>query len=606
MGRITDEDIARVRDATEVVSLISERVVLRQKGRLFWGLCPFHGEKTPSFKVDPATQLWHCFGCGLGGDVFGFMMRTDGVDFPDSVRILAERANIELHEEQGGVPRGHKERLYAVLEEAAAYYHRVLTGSREPGPTKAREYLAGRGFGSDVAKSWRIGFASGRGALVAHLTSKGYTPDEMVGANLALRSDSGQLKDRFYERIMFPIADLQGRVVAFGGRVLGTGEPKYLNTNDTPVFHKSANMYAIDRAKGPITASGTAIVVEGYTDVIALHEAGLNSAVATLGTALTAQHVKLLGRFAKRVVYLFDGDEAGMRAADKAVQFIDRNATTDSWASRVELEVAVVPDSMDPADFVGANGADAMKSVVAAAVPLLRFAIDRRLARWDLDRPEQRDRALRDAIDVIAPIKDTETGREYAGYIAGQLFTEPRIVLARLAESKPAPAPGDNEPEPAAVVGGLSLSLESRFEREYLSLLVSVPRLRSRAQDLLAQGLLADPLYNGIAQVIAEAGDSASPAALVGLIAERVPGAAEALSGSELAGQTGTDAEEMADDLERKLKELDLERRIAAGKGRLKQPESFKDSAEYDDLFKELTVLERSLAELRRGTAETK
>ncbi len=362
MGRITDEDVARVRDATDLVALINERVLLKPKGRLFWGLCPFHGEKTPSFKVDPATQLWHCFGCGLGGDAFGFVMKIDNVEFPDAVRLLADRANIELVEAEGGVPRGKKERLYAALETATEYYHRVLTGSRDSAPAEAREYLAKRGFTSEVAKTWRLGFSPGRGALVKHLSERGFTVEEMVEANLALRPDAGPAKDRFYGRIMFPIADLQGRVVAFGGRVLDKGEPKYLNTNDTPVFRKSANMYGIDRAKGSMTSTGTSVVVEGYTDVIALHEAGLTNAVATLGTALTQQHVKLLGRFSRRVVYLFDGDEAGMRAADRAVEFVDRDVTTDAYASRVLLDVAMIPDGKDPADFVGVHGGEATRT----------------------------------------------------------------------------------------------------------------------------------------------------------------------------------------------------------------------------------------------------
>ena len=216
MGRISDEDIQRVRDATDLIGLISERILLKPKGRLQWGLCPFHGEKTPSFKVDPATQLWHCFGCGLGGDVFGFVMRSDNVDFPDAVRMLADRSRIELVEEAGGVPRGRKERIFAACEEAATFYQKVLSGSREPGPEDARRYLGGRGLGSEIAKSWRLGYAPGRGALVKHLSQQGFSAEEMVDANLALKDDSGRLKDRFYERVMFPINDLQGRVIAFG------------------------------------------------------------------------------------------------------------------------------------------------------------------------------------------------------------------------------------------------------------------------------------------------------------------------------------------------------------------------------------------------------
>jgi DNA primase len=602
MGRISDEDVTRVRDATDAVSLLQERIVLRQKGRLFWGLCPFHGEKTPSFKVDPATQLWHCFGCGLGGDVFGFTMRTDSVDFPDAVRILADRANIEIHEQEGSAPRGHKERLFAVLDEAAEFYHRVLTGSRDTRPASAREYLSQRGFGSDTARTWRLGFAPGRGALTAHLTAKGFSADEIVGANLALKADSGGLKDRFYDRIMFPIRDLQGRVVAFGGRVLGSGEPKYLNTNDTPVFHKSANMYAIDRAKGPITATGTAIVVEGYTDVIALHDAGITGAVATLGTALTKQHVKLLGRFAKRIVYLFDGDEAGMRAADRAAEFVDATVTPEAGAGRVALDVAVIPGGLDPADFVGASGADAMREVVACAEPLLRFAIDRRLARWDLDRPEERARALADAAAVLAPVKDSLLADDYANYIADRLFADFGTVKRSVAASRPAAHhEPDSDERPDSVA---ELSAQGRAERDLLGLLVSTPSLQHRAQELLTDSLLSDPVHKAVAQVIAEAAIPMGPSALMALIEKQAPGASTLLSATMTDECDDQDPDFVVSDTIRRLKEFSIERRIAQGRSRLKQPELFKGSGDYDEVFREVSELQRALDRLRRSAGE--
>jgi len=605
VGRITDEDVTRVRDATDLVSVIGERVVLRQKGRLFWGLCPFHGEKTPSFKVDPATQLWHCFGCGLGGDVFGFVMKTDNVEFPDAVRMLADRANIELHEEQGGVPRGQKERLFAVLEESTEFYHRALTGSRDSAAEAARQYLTNRGFGSDVAKSWRLGFAPGRGALVGHLTAKGFSADELVAANVALRGDDGRLKDRFYDRIMFPIADLQGRVIAFGGRVVNRGEPKYLNTNDTPVFHKSSNLYAIDRAKGPITATGTAVVAEGYTDVIALHEAGFTSTVAALGTALTRQHVKLLGRFAKRIVYLFDGDEAGLRAADRAVEFVDRDVTPEAGSSRVELAVAVLPQGLDPADYVVQQGADGLRSVIDSAEPLLRFAIDRRLARWDLDRPEERAQALKDAAAVLAPIKDSLLASDYANYIADRLFTDQAIVTRAIRASAVAASPSRDDSDASAPQHVPAVvTPRQRAERELLGLLVRNVRLRERARQLLADNLLADEANVEMAKVISEAGVSLSASALVGRLDDRVPGAAQALAMSEVDTDDDARAEVVADDLTRRIKEFELERRIAAGKAKLKQAGSFKDPLEYDEVFKELASLEQQLAAVRRRVGD--
>lgn len=612
MGRITDEDIARVREATDLVAVVSERVVLRQKGRLFWGNCPFHGEKTPSFKIDPAIQTWHCFGCGAGGDVFGYVMRTDNVEFPDAVRILADRANIEITEAQGGVPRGRKERLFAALEEAAEYYHRVLTGSRDQKAADARQYLAGRGFGSEIARQWTLGYAPGRGALVKHLTDKGYSADEIVDADLALRNQNGQVRDRFYERIMFPIRDLQGRVVAFGGRVMGQGEPKYLNTKDTAVFSKSSNMFGIERAKGPMTATGTAVVVEGYTDVIALHAAGIDSAVATLGTALTQQHIKLLGRFAKKVVYLFDGDAAGMRAADRAAEFLDVTASPESGKSRVELKVAVIPDGLDPADYVGRNGEQPLRELVDGARGLLEFAVERRLDRWNLDVAEERLRALRDAAEVLAPIRGLALADEGIRLIfdrlagAGMIIRPEQVAAAIPARPRSPQEYAAQADQPVVEMPGISAptSSDARAERDIIALMILHPPIRPQAQELLAESLLADENYRSMAQVLADADPGMAPAALLGLIEEHITGAASVLSGAEYGDVEPEEAAGLGRSLVRRLKEFDLERRIAVGKGRLGRRDSFKDMAQYDDLFRELAVLERKLAKLRAGEDE--
>ena len=264
MARISDDDIRRVREATDLVSLVNERVVLNQKGRLFWGCCPFHDEKTPSFKIDPDLQNWHCFGCGKSGDVFGYLMESEHLEFPEAVRALADRANIEITEVGGsGIPRSLKDRMMQACAEAENFYHMELMRSRDAGPTQARAYLHERGFGSECAREWKLGYAPGHGKLVAHLQSRGFTRDELVGANLAFVNKGGYLIDRFFERVMFPVHDLQGRSIAFGGRIMGQGEPKYLNTSETPIFHKSSNMFGIDVAKNAIVNSGEAIVVEG-------------------------------------------------------------------------------------------------------------------------------------------------------------------------------------------------------------------------------------------------------------------------------------------------------------------------------------------------------
>ncbi len=440
MAGFSQEDIQHVREANDIVDVFSERMPLKQRGRDFWCCCPFHQEKTPSCKIDPNTQLWHCFGCGEGGDLFSFVMKMDGLDFPDAVRWLADRAHIEIEERGGrGLPRGQKARLQEICKEAAEFYHLQLMRSRDAGAASAREYLGSRGLGGEIPRKWKLGYAPGHGQLVSYLRSKGFHDNEMIQANVATAPRGrGGVRDRFYERVMFPIHDVRGGCIAFGGRVIGTGEPKYLNSQETPIFHKSEVLYGLDQAKTAITATGTAIVVEGYTDVIALHTAGVENAVATLGTALTRQHIREISRFAsKRIVYLFDGDAAGQRAADRALQFIDYSMTPESGKMRVELLAVVLPDNLDPADFVAQRGAGQLREQVAQARPLLQFGIDRRLAAHSLDTPEGRSAAFVDALSVLAPIKDSLIANEYAVQIAGRVRVSETEALSRLAQLKP-------------------------------------------------------------------------------------------------------------------------------------------------------------------------
>ena len=606
MGRISDEDVARVRDVTDIVALISETTPLRQKGRLFWGLCPFHGEKTASFKVDPATQLWHCFGCSLGGDAFGFVMRTQNLEFPEAIRLLADRARIEITEEGGaGVPMGRKERLVAASGVAADYFHRQLSSSKEPGAKQARAYLSGRGLGSEVAKRWNLGYAPhARGALTAWLASEGFTRDEAIEANLVLAGERGETKDRFFDRVMFPISDLQGRVIAFGGRVIGQGQPKYLNSSDTPIFHKSANMYAIDVAKNHIVSSGTAVVVEGYTDVIALHEAGIRTAVATLGTALTARHVKLLGRFARRVVYLFDGDEAGMRAADRAAEFLDSTSTPEAGASRLDLLVAVIPDGMDPADFVTARGTEAIQALIDGAEPLLKFVIDRRLESFDLTAPEGRTRALDAAAAVIASIRGSILAQDYANYVAGRLQTDYATVFAVAKTVRPA---YDGEAAKAADAGERPVEaprprttgIHARTEAELVRQLAVAPQLREQVRDLLSiDNALSDEDMASLIGFIVAAG-LVTGRDLFESVASHDRRAAEVLSTYLVDSIEPSEALERFPETLARLMQFALRREVLRLQAEMHQAESSRDSALYDELFRRAADVQRRLSELR-------
>ena len=422
---ITDEDKERVRQATDMLQLVGETVELRQKGHDWWGCCPFHHEKSPSFHVNPTTGLWKCFGCGEGGDVFAYVMKRESLSFPDAIRYLADRAGIELSEERGRSRRGPKRaRLMDCMAEARDYYELILMRGRGEGPDAARRYLAGRGFGSDVCKRWHLGYAGGHGALVGDLHAKGFTDQEILGDNLAT-SGRGGIRDRFFDRVMFPICDEQGHPIAFGGRVLTDAKPKYLNTTDTPIFKKGKHLFAFDRAKDAMVSEGTAIVCEGYTDVISMHEAGFTNAVAALGTALTLDHVRMIERFAKRrIICMFDGDAAGQRAAERSLQFVDKTA--------LEFLCVVLPGGQDPAEFLADHGADELRKQLDGARPLVEFVFRKRLEGYDLDVPGQRAKALDDLAGVLAPLKGSLALDEMAQQLAGLTRTDKAEVLRRV------------------------------------------------------------------------------------------------------------------------------------------------------------------------------
>ncbi len=565
MAQISNEDVERVREATDLVALVGERTQIRQKGRDFWCCCPFHQEKTPSCKIDGATGRWHCFGCGEGGDAFSFLMKLDSLSFPEAVRALAERAHIEIKETSGGRPavsRDRKGRLQEVCKATADFYHRQLLCLKGAEADAARSYLGGRGLGGEVAKRWQLGFAPGHGVLVRHLGSLGFTPQEMVQANVALQRDGGPLRDRFFNRAMFPIFDERGSAIAFGGRVIGQGEPKYLNSQETPLFHKSKVLFGLDKAKAAMASTGVAIVTEGYTDVIALHEAGIRNAVATLGTALTLSHIRLLSRHAsKRIVYLFDGDEAGKRAADRALGFIDESMTPEAGRSQVELCAVTLPDNLDPADFVAQRGADALRELIDQAVPLIQYGIDRRLARHDLSTAEGRSAALADALSVLAPIKGSFLAKDYAVQLAGRTRASEADVLARLAALK-APrrtvtadeealgfaAAGPSVPPPAPAAPRprrLSAAERSRlsFEREFLRQLSTNPQAALDRSDALASTRWHDGAHRDVAsamlEVLAEQ-PSLSPSRFAAAVVERAPVADRVLAGG-VGGSEATD-----------------------------------------------------------------
>ena len=614
-GRITDEDIQKVRDASDIVAVFSERVPVKQRGRDFWCCCPFHNEKSPSCKIDPALQLWHCFGCGEGGDVFAFIMKAEDLSFPEAVHRLAERAHIDIVEVGGKptAPASKKARLKDICKATAEFYHLQLMRLKSPEASAAREYLSGRDLGGKVPHDWNLGFAPGRGVLTRHLSSKGFKADEMVEANVCSRDSQGKLRDRFYNRIMFPINDVAGDCIAFGGRVVGKGEPKYLNSQETPLFHKSQVLYGLDKAKVAMASSGVAIVCEGYTDVIALHEGGVRNAVATLGTALTMRHIRILGRHAqKKIVYLFDGDAAGQKAADRALEFIDSSMTPEAGKTRIELCAVTLPDNLDPAEYMASHSAAELEELIEHAQPLLKYGIDRRLAAHDLSSAEGRSAALASALSVLAPIKDSLLAKDYAIQIAGRTRAREEDVLEALSKLAPPVRYGEASAEEAAAQAPVpaqgparrALSKTElnrlRLERELLSVLAQNPLIALAHADALAQTKWHDPLHSAIASSILDTlmSDPAASAAAIVSSAAAVDGrAGRVLTAGGSSTETAS-PEEVARFLAEELAIGDAEDAIEELRCQLANV-SLKGTEEYDFLFQATTALQKELLEKR-------
>lgn len=418
---ISEDDKNKVRDATDLVALIQETVELKPRGNTdLWGCCPFHGEKTPSFHVIPSTQVWHCFGCGEGGDAFTYVMKRENLSFPESIRYLADRAGIELEEERTFKRSGTKRnRLIEVCEAAAEFYHTLLMRGKDD---RGRAYCKGRDLDAATCRTYHLGFAPGHGALVRYLGSKGFTPQEMIDANVAFRSRSGGLVDRFFDRVIFPIYDEQGRCIAFGGRALDKEKTnaKYLNTSETPIFHKGKNLYGFNWAKDHIVNANEVIVVEGYISAMSCWKAGIENIVAVLGTALTESHVKTLTRFTKKIIYMFDGDAAGQKAARRAIQFIEKDD--------IDLRCVILPDGQDPDDFVRANGGEALRALLDQSIPLMDFVFGKLEEESDISTPGGRARAMRSALELIYPLRASYMIDGYYMQIADRLGLDVEMI----------------------------------------------------------------------------------------------------------------------------------------------------------------------------------
>ena len=539
-GKIKARDIEEVKTRVNIADVIGEYVSLRpaSAGSLK-GLCPFHDEKSPSFNVRPAQGFYHCFGCGEGGDVYKFIQQLDQLSFTESVEKLAARIGFELSYEEGGASPelGQKSRVLEANNAAALFYQeQLMTDAAIPG----REFLKGRGFDKAAADQFGIGFApKGWNGLFDHLTKKGFTIDELVTAGLVTKSDRGAY-DKFRGRLIWPIRDTTGQVIGFGARKLFDDDqgPKYLNTSDTLVYHKSQVLYGIDLAKRDISKQQRVVVVEGYTDVMACHLAGVTTAVATCGTAFGDDHIRIINRLLSadkdvpsEVIFTFDPDAAGQKAAMRAF--------ADSSKFTAQTFVAVGPEGLDPCDLRTAKGDEAVRAMIEVKKPLFEFAIKQKLSKFDLSTIEGRVAAARAAAPVVAGIQDPAMRPAYTRELAGWVNLDGNDVAAlvdaaakvgrqqAVAEMRKDVAtsvqphqqglddgvPPEDTPEQVALPAMNLNDPITRFERQTLEVLVQLPSTFTTEQlNKLCRAGMSAPAHNAVLKAIeVSAADQTSP-----------------------------------------------------------------------------------------------
>jgi DNA primase len=486
MARFSTDTIERVKESADIVEIISAHTDLRRSGVRFTGLCPFHEERTPSFSVDPREKLYHCFGCGVGGDVIKFVEEKEGLGFAEAVEALGERYGVEVEREsedpRAEEARRRRARLWELLERTAAFYVSFLWES--PKAAKARDYLAGRGLREEVLRAFSVGFApSAWDQVLTRGQRAGFSLAELHAAGLVQKGRQGGYYDRFRARITFPVRDPRGRVLAFGARGMGDdAKPKYLNSPEGELYRKSRTLFGIERARKAIARAGRAVVVEGYTDVLALHQAGLEEAVAVMGTAITPEQLQLLSGHSEEVVLAMDADRAGRDAMVRAQRV--------AGAKRMRLKVAAMPAGEDPADMLASGPTDRFAALVAGAVDLPVFEVESALAAADLSSPGGRDETLDEVVPVLAAMGESISRDELVRRVADRLDADPGLVLRRLGREggggtipdrgarTPSPEPGPATGDASAAGNGKREALSARElqERALLAMCVTSPR----------------------------------------------------------------------------------------------------------------------------------
>ena len=602
-GRIRNDDIALVRDKSRIDEVVREHVALKSVGGSLKGLCPFHDEKTPSFHVTPAKGFWYCFGCGEGGDVFSFLQKIEHTSFSETVEKLAGKYNIQLRYEENYVSQntGQRTKILEANKLASEFYSKNL---ESPDAEIGRKFLKERGFDKSAAQNFNLGFASKNwDSLTSYLKQKSFSESELVLAGLSVVGQKGTY-DRFRGRLIWPIKDASGEIVGFGARRLFDDDqgPKYLNTPETPVYKKSQVLYGLDIAKKEISTKKQVVIVEGYTDVMACHLSGIKNAVATCGTAFGEDHVRILRRFLNdqeqlsgEIIYTFDGDEAGRKAALKAFN-LDQNFAARTF-------VAIEKNGLDPCELRQKSGNDAVLALISEKVPLFEFVIKSAIAKFDLNTAEGRVLALKASSPVVADIKDKALRPEYTRLLAGWLGLEMNTVVQAVSDGNNLKSVSSKSIN--ASQSNAANSIEQSIEKESLKILFQFPTI---AQDWYKQINLesyTNSKYRELFELVKENNfgenlankihDETEDSDLKALVAE--------LSVEEFKASID---KKYVDSIFARLIELNTARLIADLKSQLQRLEVGDNSKEHDRLFQELLELEeyrRALRDQALGTS---
>ncbi|GAA3829254.1 DNA primase [Nocardioides panacisoli] len=621
-GRIRDDDIAVVRERARIDDVVSAYVTLRNAGGGSQkGLCPFHDEKSASFHVTPSRGFFHCFGCGEGGDVISFLMKIDGVSFTEAVERLADKYGVELRREEGGVedrPKGPQRRRLIEAHAAAQEFYESYLSS--PDAVAGRQFLDQRGFDQAAARHFGVGFAPRDGeALWRHLQSRKFTLDEVVTAGLVAVGRSPY--DRFRGRLLWPIREASGETIGFGARRIFDDdkiEAKYLNTSETPIYKKSHVLYGIDLARREIGRSFQAVVVEGYTDVMACHLSGVTTAVATCGTAFGDDHARVLRRFLSdheefrgEVIFTFDGDQAGQNAALKTFAGDQRFVS--------QTYVAIAPEGMDPCELRIKEGDAAVRELIATRRPLYRFVLGNIVGKYDLDRADGRVDALREGARLVSSVRDKSKVDAFARELAGMIGVDPDDARA---EVRRAAARGSRQQAEQAEHGAPTQAQrpalpdlrDPRFgiERETLKLALQHPIAIGRATAEIGANDFTHPTYRAVWQLIeahggfaAGAGDPDRAAKVRDAATDPdVAAAVTALAVEPVQTSGEPDSGYVAHHVFRLL-ELTALRRIADIKSRLQRTNPVEQATEYNKMFGELAALEQHRRSLRDNIVGT-